>query len=148
MKIGKVLPNKTVEKVIEFYNNDINSRMMPGVNDCVSMNVNGKPTKVQKRLVLMNLQELYAAFKIDNPKLISFNAFCKLRPKNCILAGASGTHSVCVCTIHKNAKLMFDAINVKKLTENSSIPIVNYKDCLQEMMCKNVTNDCHLDICR
>ena len=30
----------------------------------------------------------------------------ELRPKHCILAGTSGTHSVCVCTIHQNVKLI------------------------------------------
>lgn len=48
---------------------------------------------------------------------ISFSAFAKLKPKNCILAGAAGTHSVCVCVIHQNVKLMLDAIDVEVLTK-------------------------------
>ena len=31
----------------------------------------------------------------------------------CVLAGASGTHCVCVCTIHQNVKLMLNALNDK-----------------------------------
>ena len=148
LKAGKLLPLEIVKKVTDFYNSDINSRMMPGMKDCVSMVVNGEPSKVQKRLVLMNLKELYFSLKTLHPKLISFSAFCKLRPKNCILAGASGTHSVCVCTIHQNVKLMLDAINVKKLTENSTMPILSYKDCIKEMICTNPNNDCHLNKCQ
>ena len=37
---------------------------------------------------------------------IGFSKFAELRPKHCILAGASDMHSVCVCTIHQNVKLM------------------------------------------
>ena len=127
----------------------MNSRMMPGIKDFISIIVNGKREKVQKRSMLMNLNELYASFKKINPKItISFSAFAKLRPKNCILAGASGTHSVCVCIIHQNVKLMLDAIEVKKLTENSAIPITGYKDCIPNMICKVPTNDCYLGNCK
>lgn len=56
---------------------------------------------IQKRLVLCNLKELYQNFKDKHPSLkIGFSKFAELRPRYCVLAGASGTHSVCVCTIH------------------------------------------------
>ena len=29
-KMGNTLPNETIKKITEFYNSDINSRMMPG----------------------------------------------------------------------------------------------------------------------
>jgi len=41
-----------------------------------------------------------------------FSSFASLRPQWCILAGASGTHSVCVCTYHQNSKLMVSALNI------------------------------------
>ena len=37
---------------------------------------------------------------------VGFSKFADFHPKHCVLAGASGTHSVCVCTIHQNVKLM------------------------------------------
>ena len=37
---------------------------------------------------------------------IGFSKFAELRPKECVIAGSSGTHSVCVCTTHQNVKLM------------------------------------------
>ena len=62
---------------------------------------------VQKRLVLGNLKEVYQRFKEKNPNIkIGFSKFAMLRPKECVLAGASGTHSASVCTIHNNGKLM------------------------------------------
>ena len=62
---------------------------------------------MQKRLVPCNLRELYQVFKDHYPnEVIGLSKFADLRPKHCVLAGASGSHSVCVCTIHQNMKLM------------------------------------------
>lgn len=128
------LPTSTVEKVIEFYNDDSNSRMVPGQKDKISVVLVGERTQVQKRLMLLDLQELYDLFKKENPLIdIGFSTFAKLKPKHCILPGANGTHSVCVCTIHQNCKLMLDAIDLSKLTNNS---LYDYKDCLKEIMCE------------
>jgi hypothetical protein len=45
--------------------------------------------------------------------------FASLRPRNCIMAGASGTYSVCVCTIHQNVKLMMEVFKISELTRSS-----------------------------
>ena len=58
---------------------------------------------VQKRLLLGSLKEIYQQFKDQFPvEKIGFSRFAELFPKHCVLAGASGTHAVCVCTIHQN----------------------------------------------
>ena len=50
-------------------------------------------------------------FKEKHPLVkIGFSKFCSLRPKWCVIAGSSGTHSVCVCTIHQNTILLVDAL--------------------------------------
>ena len=42
----------------------------------------------------MNLQELYRLFKDKHPEQkLGFSKFAELRPKHCVLTGASGTHS-------------------------------------------------------
>lgn len=46
---------------------------------------------------------------------IGSSKFAELCPKWCVIAGSSGTHSVCVCTIHQNVKTMIDAVNLKIL---------------------------------
>ncbi|KYN27544.1 hypothetical protein ALC57_03063 [Trachymyrmex cornetzi] len=148
-KSGKKLPETTVEKVHEFYTSDLHSRLMPGVKDVVSLKIDGKRSLVQKRLLLLGLKELHALFKECNAEhKISFSAFAKLKPKNCILAGAAGTHSVCICTIHQNVKLMLDAIDVEKLTKDTEMPIINYKDCLSKIVCREPSPDCWLDKCK
>ena len=149
VKRGKNLPQETVRKVEEFYNDDMNSRMMPSIKDIVSIkNEAGVRESKQKRLLLLNLKELYASFKNIYPKEeISFSKFAFLRPRYCILPGASGTHTVCVCTIHQNVKLMLDAVNIKKLTQNTDTPLKDYKDCIDKMICHKPSSDCNVDKC-
>ena len=60
-----------------------------------------------------------------------------MRPKWCILLGASGTHSVCVCTYHQNAKLFVDALNVK----------CTYKELIAKTVCSVERKDCMLAQC-
>ena len=64
----------------------------------------------QKRFLLCNLHELYVLFKEQNPVLkIGFSKFCSLRPKWCVTVDSTDTPSVCVCTIHQNAKVLVNA---------------------------------------
>lgn len=149
-KSGKILPINTVENVKKFYNSDLNSRLMPGKRDSISVKVENKRTLIQKRLLLLGLKELYVKY-IDCYKkehYVGFSTFAKLRPKYCILAGGSGTHSVCVCIIHQNCKLLLDAIDVENLTKQSEMQICNYKDCLKQITCKESTSNCYLDNCK
>ena len=71
-------------------------------------------------------------------KDIHFLEFCELRPKWCIPVGsASGAHSVCVCKIHQNAKLMANVIP----------SIEDYKELLKTVMCNTNHRDCKLHSC-
>ena len=136
------------EKVQLFYEKDEISRILPGMNETLTVKRNGERVKEQKRLILFDLRETYSLFKCENEKLsIGFSTFAKLRPKYCVLAGASGTHSVCICTIHQNAKLMLQAINIEKLSSGLRQPISDYKDCLKLMTCENPSSKCHLSEC-
>ena len=133
-KRGKSLPQETLDKVRQFYEDDEYSRQMPGKKDCVS--VGG--TKYQKRLVLCNLSELFTAFKEAHPDVkIGLSKFCSLRPKWCVLAGASGTHSVCVCSIHQNAVLLTDAIDWD----------FTYKDLMKKVVCDVESRVCMMHRC-
>ena len=77
------------------------------------------------RLILCNLKVLYAAYKFKY-----FLKFCSLQPKWCVPAGPKGTHSVCVCTIHQNVKLILGAIGLEKLYyEIIEIIVNNWNNC-------------------
>ena len=89
---------------------------------------------MQKGLLLCDLKELSSACKKHYPDVkIGFSKFCSLRPKWCILVGQSGTHSVCVCTIHQNVTLMLNAMkHDRKSRELMSMMVCDYdsKECM------------------
>ncbi|XP_044575208.1 uncharacterized protein LOC123259016 [Cotesia glomerata] len=100
-KLGRyrtTITDQILLKIANFYNDDEYSALMPGMKDFVSVrNDDGNRVHVQKRLVLSNLKELYQCFREINPaEKVGFSKFASLRPKHCVLAGASGTHTICV----------------------------------------------------
>ena len=100
------LPPETLVIICSFYESDDISRVMPGKKNFVSVK-EGKRQHIQKPLVLNNLREVYDEFKEKFPDCkIGLSKFGELISKHCVLTGASGTHSVCVSTIHQNVKLM------------------------------------------
>ena len=109
---GRPLVQSTEKLIKEFYESDEISRLLPGAKDYVSVrDQENNLTKKQKRLVLCNLREAHAAFRNQHPIIkVGFSTFCDRRPRECVLAGDGGTHSVCVCTKHQNFKLRFDAV--------------------------------------
>ena len=132
---GRTLQQDTVDSVIAFYNNDEFTRQLPGKRDCVSI---GKKQYMSKRLILCDLKELYAAFKEKTPGMkISFSKFASLRPKWCISVGPKGTHSVCVCSIHQNVKLMLSAISLEK----------EYHELLEMIVCNRDSKECMVHRC-
>lgn len=82
-KIGpQSIKSETVDRVIAFYRDSDISKIMPGMRDCISYNNNMEKIKVQRRLMLFNLKEVYAMFKDKYPEdKIGFSKFATLRPK-------------------------------------------------------------------
>ena len=117
MTKGKVISDEHKDIVRRFYEADEVSRMCPGKKDCVKIINDEGAMKVQKRLVLGNLREIFELYKSDekNPQ-IGFSTFARLRPSYCVLAGSGETHSVCVCTYHQNPKLQLAALREKGLS--------------------------------
>ena len=108
---------------------------MPGKKDYVSIS---KGVHKQKCLVLCDLREMYAAFKEKYPIVkLEFSKFCTFRPKWCVLAGCSCTHSLCVCSIHQNAILLIDAVNWD----------ITYKDLILKIVCDSTRKECIMHQC-
>ena len=148
LKPGHVMATETADQVRSFYECNEVSRMLPGKKDFVSVKREGKRVHVQKRLILSNLREVYQLFKEKFPTLnVGFSKFADLRPKNCVLAGASGTHAVCVCTIHQNVKLMMLGGKLADLTANDAIPLKSYDHCLAQIVCNPPQPACYLGTC-
>ena len=147
-KKGSMLSQDIIEGVKQFYLSEEVSRMMPGKKDKVTAKVNGQKVHLQKQLVLCNLKEAYTLYKEKFPETkIGFSKFAELRPAQCVLAGASGTHSVCVCTIHQNIKLMFIGSKMEEVSKGTDMPMYSAKDCLSYVLCSPPSVSCCLGKC-
>lgn len=102
-KGSRSLPEDISKKVLDFFETDEISRMMPGKRDCVIVRENGQKTYLQKRLMLHTLGDAYKIFceKNGQNSAISFSSFVKLRPKNCVFPFSPGTTNPCVCILHE-----------------------------------------------
>ena len=93
---GRTLTQRGVEQVKDWYRSDEVSCVMPGMKDFVSVKME-KRIQIQKRFILCNLREAYESFKTKHTEVrVGFSKFADLRPKECVLAEAGGTHAVCV----------------------------------------------------
>ncbi|KAK2727367.1 hypothetical protein QYM36_008007 [Artemia franciscana] len=134
-KNSNTLSKNTVKLVTDFYQSDENSRVLPRAKDKVSIKKN---IYMQKRLILSNLRELYSCFKCECPNWkIGFSKFCSIRPKWQVLAGSAGTHTVCVCSIHQNMKLLLEAVKIEE----------SYKDLIKMLVCNVENSECMLHHC-
>ena len=136
-KSGKKITVELKTIIENFYQSDEYSCMCPGKKEFVSVKIDGKKTHMQKRLLLINLKELYLQFSKLGHK-IGFSKFCQLRPRWCVTVdSASGVHSVCVCQIHQNAKLLAAAVPGN----------IDYKEMLAKTVCDMENRDCMLHSC-
>lgn len=143
-KVGKRISDELKQAVLSYYTDDDVSRIMPGKNDCLTID----KVKVQKRLMMCTLKECYEGYKTvhqgDESKKIGFSKFSLLRPKYCVQPGSSGTHTVCVCTIHQNVKLIIYGTKMETITNGN---IANYRDCVSSILCAEPTPSCYLLEC-
>jgi hypothetical protein len=143
LKPGKTLNKVTAEVVRSFCNSDEVSRVMPGKKDYISIKVSGVKIHEHKRLLLCNLKELYSHFKNSHPAVkVGFSKLASLHPRNCIMACAICTHSMCVCTIHQNVKLMLEACKISNLTRSSEDHLSMHQHCFSTMNCSSPQTNC------
>ena len=122
-----------VKCILDFYQYDEYSQCCPGKQEFVSVTIEDLKCHKQKCLLLINLNKLHLEFLNTTDHKIGFSKFYQLCPKWCVTVNSSsGIHSVCVCTIHKNAKLLHGAIPGK----------TNYKKFLSKFVCNTSNQDC------
>jgi len=137
-KVGKALSGDTAEMALNFYQRDEYSRMCPGQKDFVSVKkADGTREQKQKRLLLINLKELYLEFVKEHNVRIGFSTFCALRPKHCVLVDSKSAHSVCVCEQHQNVVLLLAALPEQHTAQ----------DLMAKIVCSLTTRDCMLHQC-
>ena len=127
-KQGKMISQNTIDLVLSMYEDDeVICQILHKKNVSIANRVHK-----QKRIVLCNLREIYAAFKEKYPNvMLGFSKFCIFRPKWYVFAGSSGTHSVSVCSIHQNAILLVDAMSWD----------ITYKDLILKIVCDSTRKE-------
>ena len=129
----KGIADDVVSLVHGFYQDDKFTRLLPGSKDVVGV---GYQIHKQKCLMLCNLKELFIEFRnIHSNIKINFSKFCSLQPKWCVLLGLSGSHAVCVCKIHQNAKLVATACQL------------DYKEMKKGIVCDICDKNCMIHRC-
>ena len=63
--------------------------------------------------------------------------FAELRPPYCVTAGTSGSHNVCVCVYHENAKLLIKGAKLKD----------SYKELMGRIVCSINNEICMIQRC-
>ena len=141
-----------VEAVENFYLRRDISRELPGAKDYRSVKVNGERKRLRKHLLLSTLDEAYTKFKEENEDIkIGLTKFQELRPPQIVLAGASGTHNVCVCIHHKNPDLRISSsvmgqnpVFKNELLKRNPDRSLTAVSLVHEIVCEEENTDCWL----
>ena len=113
-----------IETVLDFFNRDDNSRILPGKADCVSLpNENEERERVQKRVCTQYLYSLYEKYKIENLNtILGLTTFMKIRHDQCkhIQVATYLEAQTCLCNKHQNTALLLKSMI--KWCPNDEIP--------------------------
>ena len=91
------IPAETAQMAEDLGRLDSVSWQASGKWDFVTVRKDGKKEQVQKRHLLLSVQEKYALFKEEDSSVkIGFSKFCALWPQNVPLVGQY-PHQACVC---------------------------------------------------
>lgn len=128
----------------EFFNFDDISYQFPGKNDCIKIkNDSGQIVTVQKRQLLMSVDNCYKKFKILFPRSkICLRSFYNARPKN-IISYDKIKQNFCTCTYCENMKLCFESIR-PFMTEN----IDELRDVIVKLLCHRHNFECCQRTCK
>ena len=99
------------KKVVEFYLQSDISRTFPGKKDTISVKIGNQRENIQKQLLLYNLSDIHKKFIDAYPAhQVQLTTFSSLRPKQCVFAGDSSAHNVCVCHYHENVNFLIERL--------------------------------------
>lgn len=132
------MPDDTKQKVIDFYYNDVISRILPGKKDVKSVKnpLTNKRIKLQKRLLMLNLKEVYQLFKTENSdEKIGLAKFCELRPAEVQTVG-SKDHDMCCCPYCENINFLLAKCKWKTIEINTA------SDLIALIVCDKYNADC------
>lgn len=128
----KKLSDECAKSVVQFYEDDSNSRLGAGKKEYITR----KQVRKQKRYMLDSLLGLYNKFQQNSNVNISYQTFCRLRPF-WIVAPKIHERDTCLCINHANINLKLSALfNGKILNYNS------HQKLLLELCCDRYNEQC------
>lgn len=145
----------TTKSVVDFYLRDEISRPFPGRKDWKSIKQpNGKREKIQKRLLMATLDELFEKYQNEEKTdehgetilKVERTKFKMLRPKQCVFPNDPAAFNVCVCMIHANTEFQVEALKVSESFKSKSKEEM-IKTFTDSIVCTNPTDACHLREC-
>lgn len=130
--------NLKLEKlVIEFFEDDCNSRLCPGKKDSITKN----KIKKQKRFLLDSMKNLFSRFIQTKNIKISYTMFCRLRPF-WVVSPNVNQRETCLCVTHTNLDL-----TLFTLKRAGIIDFSNHQEMLNFLCCDRYKEECLLREC-
>jgi hypothetical protein len=135
--------DKRIRNLVKnFLEDDENSRLCPGKNDCITKN----KLKKQKRYLTDSLKNLHIKYlELGNPP-ISYTTFTRLKPFWIIQASLK-CRETCLCKLHANMELLISCLKRNNIiSENSTTDTLKALTCDQTKLeclqrkCKNCMN--------
>lgn len=118
--------------VVEFFEDDQNSRMCPGKKDCITR----KGVKKQKRYLNASLKDLHRKFITSSSFKISYSSFRALRPF-WVVQPKITERDTCLCSTHENMRLLIQTMHSLRIISESSI-----EDIVSSVCCPDKTEAC------
>lgn len=128
----KTINKRVQEMVLEFYEDDSNSRQSAGKKEFITR----RNTKKQKRYLLDSLRNLHKNFLKSGSVAISYALFCRLRPF-WVVPPALSDRDTCMCVIHANIDLMLTALKKAKI-----LNFGNHQNLLHILCCDRYSEKC------
>lgn len=119
-------------KIINFLEDDSNTRLCAGKRDYVTK----KGDRKQKRVLLDTLRNLHKSFMKKCNIKISYSLFCRLKPF-WIVQPNCDKRDTCLCVTHANVDLILTALFQAKVTS-----ISNHQNLLHIICCNRYNEQC------
>ena len=124
--------------VEKFFERDDISYQAPGIKDVMTVRIDSKRKKVQKRYLRYTIKEAYDIYKAENPEnAVKVARFYYLKPAHVLLRGDTPA-SVCLCEYHENMKMLVAAIPWLPNTLGDFVDLV---------VCDRQAEDCMFQVC-
>lgn len=138
-KKNSILAKRIHERIQEFLERDVNTRLLPGKSNTITRN----KVKMQKRVLNNTLQNLHKSFCAEYPGArCSYASFCRWKPF-WIIDPKCDQRDTCYCKLHANMQYMMDRLKEHKIISKQSMRELSEKIC-----CSHVTKECMYRECK